>query len=81
MAKDGGMSIVMSAIAMTFKRFLPLIVEWDDVKNKQVFSHDLFTICLLLHLETGIDLESFIASTFGYEPSSSTNASEQSLLT
>ena len=34
MAKDGGMSIVMSAIAMSFKRFLLLIVELDDVKNK-----------------------------------------------
>ena len=38
MAKDGGISIVMSAIAMTFKRFLPLIVEWDDVKNKCLVS-------------------------------------------
>ena len=39
MAKDGGMSFVMSAIAMTFKRFLPaLIVGWDDVKNKCLVS-------------------------------------------
>ena len=41
MAKDGGMSFVMSAIAMTFKRFLPaLIVGWDDVKNKCLVSRN-----------------------------------------
>ena len=35
--------------------------------------YDLIPICLLLHLEAGIDLETFIASTFGYKPSSNTD--------
>ena len=34
------LSIVMSANAMTFKRFLPLIVEWNDVKNKCIVSRN-----------------------------------------
>ena len=34
---------------------------------------DLIPNCLLLHLEAGRNLEAFIASTFGYRPSSSTD--------
>ena len=36
------------------------------------FGHDLIPNCLLLHLEAGRNFETFIASTFGYKPSSST---------
>ena len=34
-------------------------------------------ICLLLHLDAGINLETFIVSTFGYKPSSSTDTNNR----
>ena len=47
-------------------------LKWKTV----LYSHDLIPNCLLLHLEAGRNLETFIASTFGYKPSSSTQKSE-----
>ena len=37
------------------------------------YLYDLISNCLLLHLEAGRNLETFIASTFGHKPSSSTD--------
>ena len=39
--------------------------------------HDLIPNCLLLHLEAGRNLETFIVSTFGYKPSSSTDTNNR----
>ena len=41
------------------------------------YLYDLISNCLLLHLEAGRNLETFIASTFGYKPSSSTDTNNR----
>ena len=62
-----------SAYVKFFVTFATKVPYLTFCKKMRQFSHNLIPNCLLLHLEAGRNLETFIASTFGYKPSSSTD--------
>ena len=53
--------------------YVSKIFKREKLQNSVIMINDLIPNCLLLHLEAGRNLETFIASTYGLKPFSSTD--------
>ena len=68
-------TILVSNQIIVFRKTCLLLPHGQN--HYRLITHDLIPNCLLLHLEAGRILETFIASTFGYKPSSSTDTNNR----